>query len=370
MNPFIYTTRREWLTYAAVWLFLFGAPLVSLYVHASLDEHITFRWVDVLHIWGGLLVMLALFIIHNLWIAPLLTHHHRLRTYCIAVLAMMLLFMAFVYTRRPPMSQGPKPPGFEMTPPNTPQQSTRPPKPPHWGTIPPIEIDKMMSVMMLLLIFGANVGIKHMSKSMEENRRKQHLEREGLKQELAYLKYQMNPHFFMNTLNNIHALVDIDPEKAKTCILELSRMMRYMLYECNKDTVKISRGTEMIENYIALMRIRYDERVDIQFSKPDTIPDMEVPPLLIIPFVENAFKHGVSYADKSYIHVKLNITDTHCILICDNSKHADDTEHGGVGLKNVIKRLDLIYGNNYTVKIDDKPDHYQVTLKVPKTIPA
>ena len=355
------TTRREWLAYALVWLFMFIAPLVSLYVHASLDDNITFRWADVLHIWGGLLVMFVLFIIHNTWVAPLLIHQHRTRAYILASVALILLFTLFECTRKPPHRSGPKPPEMEMVD----NGSTNIPPPPKKGMMPPMDINKVMSVMMLMLIFTANLGTKYTFKGIEESRRRQTLEKEELKQELTYLKHQMNPHFFMNTLNNIHALVDINPEKAKACIVKLGHMMRYMLYECNKDTVTLSRGISMMEHHIELMRIRYDEDVDIQFKRPDQIPNIDIPPLIIIPFVENAFKHGISYSEHSYIHITVDVDDTYFMLMCDNSKHADDTEHGGVGLKNVIKRLDLIYGNQYMLDIDNSKDHYKVTLRLP-----
>ena len=358
------TTRREWLAYALVWSFMFLAPLVSLYVHASLDDNITFRWADVLYIWGGLAVMLVLFFIHNTWVAPLLTHHHRTRVYILSSATLILLFTLFQCTRRPPQRSGSKPPEMEVVDKGT--TDIPPPQPPKRGMIPPMDINKMMSVMMLALVFAANLGTKYTFKGLEESRRRQTLEKEDLKQELTYLKHQMNPHFFMNTLNNIHALVDIDPEKAKACIVKLGHMMRYMLYECNKDTVTLARGVAMMEHHIELMRIRYDETVDIQFNHPDQIPNIEIPPLIIIPFVENAFKHGISYSEHSFIHITVDIDDTHFMLTCDNSKHADNnSEHGGVGLKNVIKRLDLIYGDQYKLDIDNATNHYMVSLVLP-----
>ena len=118
------------------------------------------------------------------------------------------------------------------------------------------------------------------------------LEKENLNQQLEYLKYQINPHFFMNTLNNIHALVDIDPEKAKTTIVELSKMMRYLLYEGNNSLIPLHREVEFLRNYITLMKLRYTDKVKIDTDIPVSLPDRRLPPLLLITFVENAFKHG------------------------------------------------------------------------------
>lgn len=132
------------------------------------------------------------------------------------------------------------------------------------------------------------------------------LEHQHLESELKYLKYQLNPHFFMNTLNNIHALVDIDSEKAKKTIIELSKLMRYVLYEANKSQISLKYEIQFLENYIALMKLRYTEHLDIQTEFPLIVPHVQIPPLLFISLLENAFKHGVSYRESSYIHVLLH----------------------------------------------------------------
>ncbi len=361
------TTRREWLTYATAWGLMYAAPLVSLYVHASLDEHFQFRWIDVLHIWSALTVMLVIFLVHNQWLAPMLIHRRNTRTYILCTVALVALFGLYECLHQP-SHRGPRPPELELA--GTPAGTRRQPGPPHREPIPPLGLNGMMSLSMLVMIFGANLGVKYMFKGIDDEKLRQRRQQEGLKQELTYLKHQMNPHFFMNTLNNIHALVDIDPEKAKACIVKLGHMMRYMLYECNKDTVALSRSIAMMEHHIELMRIRYDEKVDIQLKRPDQIPSIDIPPLIIIPFVENAFKHGVSYSEHSFIHITVDFTDTHFVFTCTNSKHAEaGSEHGGVGLRNVVKRLRLIYGNHYTLDIDNADDHYKVTLQLPIALP-
>ncbi len=362
------TTKREWLTYGLVWLFMFLLPLVSLSIHANLDDNITFRFRDVLHIWYVQTVMLVAFLIHNFWLAPMLLYKRKLRLYLLSIAALLALSALLECAHRPPRPL-PGPPASVETvdpsmPPPPPDGKYGPGKP-RGVRISPFDPEQVFSLMLLLIVFGANLGLKHIFKSVDEERRQQKMEKEGLKQELTYLKHQMNPHFFMNTLNNIHALVDIEPQKAKSCIVELSHMMRYMLYECNKDTIALSRGIQMMKSHIDLMRIRYDDKIDIRLDAPQDLPSVELPPLIIIPFVENAFKHGISYAEDSYIHIAINVHDDVFQLVCDNSKHAGDTEHGGVGLRNVIKRLDLIYGDQYSLDIDDQPDHYHVTLRVP-----
>ena len=194
------------------------------------------------------------------------------------------------------------------------------------------------------------------------------LRKKSLEQQLAYLKYQINPHFFMNTLNNIHALVDIDPEKAKDTILELSKMMRYVLYEGEKQMIPLQRETDFQKTYISLMRLRYTDKVKISVQLPERVPEVGIPPLLLITFVENAFKHGISYKQESFIDVKLSLDDDRLKFTCKNSntatKDKDDLE-GGVGLANVKQRLELLYGENYTLDFDETDNTYEVLLLLP-----
>ena len=174
----------------------------------------------------------------------------------------------------------------------------------------------------------------------------------------------------MNTLNNIHALVDIDPEKAKDTILLLSKIMRYVLYEADRKMVPIGREVEFVKSYIQLMKIRYTDKVRINTEVPDTYSDSKNPPLVLVTFVENAFKHGVSYQQDSFIDIRLEIDDGRMKFVCKNSKKAlagdqKTEEKGGVGLANVKQRLDLLYNKTYTLDIQDNPETYEVLLLLP-----
>ena len=170
----------------------------------------------------------------------------------------------------------------------------------------------------------------------------------------------------MNTLNNIHALVDIDPEKAKDTILELSKMMRFVLYEGDKKGVPLSREFDFIQHYIELMKLRYTNKVKISVELPIELVNKQIPPLILITFIENAFKHGISYQHESFIHIKADIEREQLRFVCSNSK-ADkpNEEKGGIGLQNVKQRLNLLYDNNYTLNIEDKADIYHVELIIP-----
>ena len=170
----------------------------------------------------------------------------------------------------------------------------------------------------------------------------------------------------MNTLNNIHALVDIDPQKAQETIVELSKMMRYVLYEGDRKGVPLSKEMEFIRTYVKLMQLRYTDKVRITLDLPAEVPDRTLPPLMLISFVENAFKHGVSYQRESFIEMKASVEGNRLLFTCRNSK-ADkpNEEKGGVGLANVRKRLNLLFDHDYVLRIHDAADVYSVELNIP-----
>lgn len=195
------------------------------------------------------------------------------------------------------------------------------------------------------------------------------LEAENIRQQLESLRYQINPHFLMNTLNNIHALVDLDPEKAKESIEVFSKMMRVLLYEGNAPTIPLAKELDFIEHFISLMRLRYPEdAVRIEASFPEACPDAAVPPLAMASFVENAFKHGISYEAPSFVRLSLEMTQRRILFSCANSLHpARQKEQHGLGMENIRKRLDLLYDSDYALHIDEQPDIYRVLLDIPLT---
>jgi putative two-component system sensor protein len=171
----------------------------------------------------------------------------------------------------------------------------------------------------------------------------------------------------MNTLNNIHALVDIDTGKAKSTIVELSKLMRYVLYEASNKTILLSREIQFLENYVTLMSLRYPDRVSIEKNFPLEVPEVQIPPLLFVSFVENAFKHGISYRKESFVHVVMQLEDGNRLSFrCTNSTGgSSDEQHHGIGLENVRKRLRLLFGNDYTLSITEEDNKFDVLLIVP-----
>jgi len=359
-------SKQENLIYLIVWGLLFATPLLNSYVRTTSNMDMGFNWTDVLIIWRHFAVYLLLFLIHNFLLAPLLVNNHKRATY-FASLAVILVTFTIYQCGNKPGRRDHKPP-MELTEHHQPPfaeppmafDGERPPKP---DIIPPNDI---LAVAILVLMFGANLGIKVYFRSRDYRKRLTILERENLEQQLEYLRYQINPHFFMNTLNNIHALVDIDPEQAKGTILELSNMMRFVLYEGNKQSVPLQRELDFIRHYVALMQLRYTEKVKITLNLPHESPDRLIPPLILITFIENAFKHGISYQRESFIDITVAVESGTLRFVCRNSK-ADrpNEEKGGVGLANVRKRLNLLYDHSYSLKTKDSPDVYQVELVIP-----
>ena len=369
--------RHENLTYLALWGMLFAVPVLSLYMRSVSNPVIDFEWKEVFMIWKQFGIFLVIFLIHNFLLAPLLVYKQRRALYFSIVAVIIGGFIVYQCTNRPSERRafGHEPPPMEQM---EPSHRERPPHPrdfkEHRRHRPPIMVGQhdVVALIILILMLGMNIGIKLYFKSRHDAKQLMALEKENLEQQLEYLRYQINPHFFMNTLNNIHALVDIDPEKAKDTILELSKMMRFVLYEGDKKGVPLSREFDFIRHYITLMRLRYTDKVDVQVVLPPEVPDCQLPPLMLITFIENAFKHGISYQHDSFIHIKADIKEATLHFECRNSKANNqqstaNSQEGGVGLANVRQRLNLLYGDNYTLTIQDEPDTYNVELQIPLT---
>lgn len=225
------------------------------------------------------------------------------------------------------------------------------------------------------LIFMMGVGISTsvaaVQKWQSDEKVRLELEQQQINSELSYLKAQINPHFFFNTLNNIYSLTNIDVEKAKTAILKLSRMMRYVLYETEKENTLLSKELDFIKDFLELMRLRLSEKVELQLEIPEKFDDAVIAPMLLLPFVENCFKHGISSQKYSKIKIQIKIQEKHVYLNTANFnfKSSENTPEGaanGIGLTNTKRRLELLYKEKHNLDIDDKnpENEYRVNLKI------
>ncbi len=211
------------------------------------------------------------------------------------------------------------------------------------------------------------VGLKAFKDLFVLKRRQNELEKENLRLELNFLKAQINPHFLFNTLNNIYSFSIKAPGKVTDTILKLANLMRYSLYETNEDLVPLSHELLFLTSYIELQQIRHDDNVQIQFNVYGQPGVKLIPPLLLIIFVENAFKHGLqATAQASWVRIDLTITATTLVLQVVNSiPFKTMAKVGGIGLKNVSKRLAHFYANNHQLTIEDLANQFSIRLTIP-----
>ena len=368
--------RKEHIIYTLMWIALYLSPLMSIYMRMSGNPHIDFSWDEIINAWKFNTVWIVMFAIHNFLLAPLLIIKRRTWLYTALVVALLVATMFTLSAIRPSDSRMRHAPQrsecCEHDCMNAEMMASKQQPPPMRGGGPLVMFGPGEMVLFFggLLLMGMNLGVKLYFRSQEDADILSQIEKHALERQLQYLKYQVNPHFLMNTLNNIHALVDIDPERAKASIVELSKLMRYVLYEGNNRLTPLSREVQFLRNYVQLMSMRYTGNVSISLDVPEVLPDSMLPPLLLVIFVENAFKHGISYRTKSFVEISLQPHGDRLLFSCRNSrqqKPQDENMKGGVGLSNVRRRLDLLFPGNYTLDIKEQEDTYTVHLDIPLT---
>ncbi len=227
--------------------------------------------------------------------------------------------------------------------------------------------DNIIPILDLLLVaIGVILAIS--KKWQNEQERRQELEQERLSSELTYLKAQINPHFFFNTLNNIYSYTLIDGDIARKAISNLSKMMRYVLYDSQTHTTTLEKEVAFIKDYIDLMRLRVTEKVKIETSFDVANKDILIAPMLFLPFVENAFKHGISTIEECFINIKLNQNENFITFEVTNSllsKRQSLEESNGIGLTNTKRRLDLLYPGKHEFAASSKDNGtFEVFLKI------
>ena len=342
----------ENLLYVMVWAAIILVPVLNSQMMSEM--HINLE--NVLIAWRQIAPYLIIFVIHNTFLAPRYMLRHKYGKYLLSDLVLIIgvFWLVQIYEKHLANNL------IEQTSINVSEAYRQ-------ASFSNLEI--YWNIVLGFFMTGANTGIKLIYQSMRDEQQMEALKRQNLQAEMDYLKYQINPHFFMNTLNNIHALIDIDAESAKSAVIELSKMMRYVLYESGHELISLNRDIQFLKNYIELMRIRYTDDVDIRVEYPRDLPEqVQIPPLLLIVFVENAFKHGISYNHPSFIRIHVEYADGKVYATIRNSRHAaPERRHSvGIGLENVRKRLALIYGDKgYALDIRETDDAYTVKLEIP-----
>jgi hypothetical protein len=225
-------------------------------------------------------------------------------------------------------------------------------------------------VIISLLVAGFNTAIAVTNRWFKNEQARKEIEKEHIRSELAFLQSQISPHFFMNTLNNIHSLIEGDQRLAQGAVLKLSELMRYLLYESGRGTTTLRKEIDFIKSYVELMELRVDKSIKVTLDLPEDFTNINLPPLLFISFIENAFKHGVSYREPSSLSFRLT-QEPGSLSFCSTNTISKFREsilsehHGGLGLENIRKRLDMLYGGKYDLQIGKKDKEFIVKLTIP-----
>lgn len=359
----------EALLYGVIWMGVFSIPFFSQWGFSSLD------WEKLFSEWLRISGFFVVFLLNILVLIPRFLIAQKYKIYLISAVALIagitgigLLLNELLFPQpltMPPMNLGsgipmelgsgmPAPIGF---------------KPARRIGNDSLSLLVFANVIISILVVGSSTTFKVIGQWLIAEDRRRDMEKEQLRNELVFLRHQVSPHFFMNTLNNIHSLVDINSEDAKDAIIRLSTMMRYLLYETSQGFTTLRKEVGFIESYISLMQLRYSENVRVTVELPKRIPEVMVPPMLFISLIENAFKHGVSYQHESYVSFRLEISGQTVDCTIKNSRHSQNSETGnrysGIGLTNIRKSLELLYGKNYAFDITETEHEYCVHLSIP-----
>lgn len=358
LNPSRNRTKTQAIVYGVLWIIVVGLYLLgAMRRRAQMSESL----LDAGVFYGMARTILPLFIlfcINNWLLIPRLILKNRWKIYIGVIVLIFIGLWCYQYY------------DFMEFERSMQHHGERRPLPSEFRPLVPMPV--LLDITYGLLVVGVNLAITLMFQRYDDKLERESMRKANAENQLAYLKAQINPHFYLNMLNNIHGMIDIDSEKAQAMLIDMSKLMRFMLYDSAKPRISLADEVSFLENYLELMRQRYpSERVEVTWNFPpkEKIAGVFLPPLLFLSFIENAFKHGVSYRSSSYIAVSIGISDNAILFGCMNSvaPKADSApdDSPGIGLKNVKERLRLLYGNRADLTIHDAPDKFTVSLTLP-----
>ena len=218
------------------------------------------------------------------------------------------------------------------------------------------------------VVGGAALGIKLTKRWWLKQKESQQLTIAKTSAELELLKAQVHPHFLFNTLNNIYSFTLNASPKAPEMVKKLSRLLHYIIHECNQSTVPLEKELKMIKDYMGLEKVRYGEQMDMQIDIRGDYSNKMIAPLLLIPFIENSFKHGTSkMLSRPWVNLNIIVENDRFYFLLTNSKpeeYYNPSHNGGIGLTNVQKRLQILYPGYYELKMTEEPEHFTVLLEI------
>lgn len=218
-----------------------------------------------------------------------------------------------------------------------------------------------------ILLVSTGIAFKLLLDNARAQRRLVEMAREKAETELQYLKSQINPHLLFNSLNSIYFLIDKQNTEARQTLLQFSDLLRYQLYDCNADTIEIEKELRYLSDYVRLQRLRKDNQYDIQMNQQGDMTSFCITPLLLVPFVENAFKHISHHHDRrNFVEIDLSRQNGvfNFTVVNSTDKHRSTEPRGGIGLANVQRRLELLYPNKHQLKITNNEDTFTVQLQI------
>lgn len=367
MKPGSFRTKGiKVLLHAIVWAIFIGLPLFFI-SHLPVAKDLLWIYYINTFIW------VSIFYINYLILVPKLFFRESKKRYYLNVVILVIgLYFVSDFSNRLVIKNIP-----EIAQDSQAEMNSPPPGP-RGGPPPPVRAlrDPFRKVHMFnyfptaMFLMFLSLGLKVLERQSQIEELSKEIEKEKLNSELAFLKNQISPHFFFNTLNNIYSLIGINQKDSQEAVLKLSKLMRYLIYDSEKGNTMLSHEIEFMKNYIDLMKLRMNDRVTLNVSFPDEYADRNIQPLLFIPFIENAFKHGISYREKSFIGIDMKAEAGSIVFICSNSLHegkgdkGQEPSPGGIGLENVKKRLSLLFPSSHDLKISTEGNRFDVSLKI------
>lgn len=327
------------LLHVSVWVLLFSLPYLLISGQGFESERLVER------LWTPLFFYAIVFYANYAALVDKLLVKRKMWLFVLANLAMIALFIWIKFEMRD-WFDGHRPPNGDHDP-------------------PPLRFFIYFDGLSFTIPVLFAIGLRIFDRWIKSESERKETENARLASELQHLKYQLQPHFFFNSLNNIYSLVDISPEQAKETIHSLGVLMRYLLYDTNSEFVPLKKEVDFMKQYIALMDLRTSSKTTVHADFPHVIDEVKVAPLLFISLIENAFKHGVSAVGQSEIDFKLSVQDGKVVFESSNGnfrKSENDRSGSGIGLQNLRKRLELLYPNRHTFTFGGDSEHFHTKL--------
>lgn len=231
----------------------------------------------------------------------------------------------------------------------------------------PVAMHNMPLLYTLLFFYMAGLALAYIDKYRNTEKKRLQMEQEKITTELAYLKQQINPHFLFNTLNSIYSYTIGVSTPASDAIIKLSSILRYMLYETNREKVPLTDEIAVVYDYIDLQKLRLTEKTKVDITITGDPNFHQIEPMLLMPILENAFKYGVDSVEESFVKISIDVTTDLFVFAVSNKivkKNSADNQNSGIGIKNIRRRLDLMYGDRYSFDVSEKDGIFEVVLRL------